>query len=112
MINAINNFYSPSKSFDKFASKYENFINIGLIDRVTACIGEYSATMSSANQSSEQVDVIMDIGENSLINTNNAGASSSAQENTYTEQTISILLSLLSQGCKFSNLMIANILQG
>ena len=76
MVNAINNFLSPSKSFDKFASKYENFINIGLIDRVTACIGEYSATVSSANPSSEAADVIMDVGENSLINTNMAGSNS------------------------------------
>ena len=108
----MNNFISPSKSFDKFASKYENFINIGLIDRVTACIGEYSATVSSANPSSEAADVIMDVGENSLINTNMAGNNSQAQETTYTEQTISVLLSILSHGCKFSHLMIANILQG
>ena len=112
MVNAINNFLSPSKSFDKFASKYENFINIGLIERVTACIGEYSATIASTNQSSAEgaADVNMDGGENSLINTNIEAAISSAQENTYTEQTISVLLSLLSQGCKFSHLLIANIL--
>ena len=55
----------------------------------------------------------MDGGESSLINTNNAGGSASkVHETTYTEQTISVLLSILSQGCKYSNLLIANILQG
>ena len=119
MINAMYNFYSPSKSFDKFASKYENMINIGLIDRITACIGEYSAivqtTRVSAQQSSAQAgaDVEMDGAENSLINTNaQNNPSAGAFETTYTEHTISMILSILSQGCKFSNLLIANILQG
>ena len=52
MINAMYNFYSPSKSFDKFASKYETMINIGLIERLAACIGEYSAVVASRMMSS------------------------------------------------------------
>ena len=107
----MNNFYSPSKSFAKFTAMFENLINIGLIDRVTSCIGEYSATISTMNQNSG-ADMAMDGGESSLINTNVVGGQSSVQETTYTEQTISVLLSILSQGCKFSNLLIANILQG
>ena len=76
MINSMNNFYSPSKSFAKFTEQFEKMLNIGLIDRVTSCIGEYSAAMTSANHISE-IDVVMDGGDSSLINTGGLAGSSS-----------------------------------
>lgn len=79
----MNNFISPSKSFGKFNAQFEKMLNIGLIDRVTSCIGEYSAAINIAKQISE-ADVAMDGGESSLINTGAAGTSS-VQETTYTE---------------------------
>lgn len=116
MISATNNFYSPSKSFDKFTAIYDKMLEIGLIDRITSSVREYLAAISSAAENQEmQVDVVMDGGESSLINTNNnagGGSPSKVHETTYTEQTISVLLSILSQGCKFSNLLIASLLHG
>ena len=52
----------------------------------------------------------MDDGGLSLINTGAQGGESGAT--TYTELTISKLLNLLGEGCKYSNQMIVNILQG
>jgi len=46
----------------------------------------------------------MDGNNSDMINTG------SLKENTYTESTISMLLSILQEGCKYSNNLIANIL--
>ena len=78
----------------------------GLIETINSCLADYSAIVGSLPPGT---DAPMQ-EESSLINT--GGPSGQASETTYTEQTILVLLSILSLGCKFSNLLITNMLNG
>ena len=89
IITSMNNFYSPSKHFAKFTEKFESLINSGLISTVISCLGDYSATILSAQQAADE-DAPME-GENAMISTGGP-TGSLVQEMTYTEQTISVFL--------------------
>ena len=87
-------------------------MNEGLVETATACLSEYAAVVtgaSEAEQNAAQEDAEMHEGENANI-IRTGGPSDQSLEDTYSEQTISHLLSLLSMGCKFSSELIASIL--
>ena len=44
MVHSLNNFYSPTKHFTKFADKLEQIQNSGMIEKILQCIKEYCAT--------------------------------------------------------------------
>lgn len=47
IISSLNNFYSPSKDFEKFSEKFEAIMASGLIEMATSCISDYCTTIKS-----------------------------------------------------------------
>lgn len=85
---------------------FEKIEKTGLFDAVTRCILQYAEAISSAADSQpnpEEDDHPMNDGN--MISTGGP-----RRENTYTEQTIAILLSLLTHACKYSLFIISKIL--
>lgn len=87
-------------------------MNTGLIATVLSVINDYANVKANASptEADGSEDVAMNDGGPAMINTGGPGGDSAAI--TYTELTITKLLTLLGEGCKYSNLLIANILQG
>ena len=104
LVMSINNFYAPSKSFDKCTEIFDRIQASGLTETITNCVGEYAAAIQAENDKEDGADVAM-TDEGNMIDT----GAPSIRESTYTENTISILLSILQEGCKYSNSLIANI---
>ena len=80
-------------------------MNMGLYDTMLQCLADYAAIVNSV--ASESTDVVAG-ADSEMIDTN--GPAASQLENTYSHQTITLLISMLSQGCKHSNPLICKIL--
>ena len=89
ILGSLCNFYSPSTSFNKFTEQYEKMLNMGLYDTMLQCLADYAAIVNSLGEGNE-----MDAGADSeMIDTN--GPAASQLENTYSHQTITLLISML-----------------
>jgi len=107
IINSMNNFFSPTKDNEKYVLKFETVMNTGLTETICSCLSDYAVTSNSNKIShAEDEDEPM---ESFKIET---GAASGTQDLKYTEQTISAMLQILCQGCRFSHLLIAQMLHG
>ena len=91
ILGSLCNFYSPSTSFSKFTEQYEKMMNMGLYDTMLQCLADYAAIVNSV--ASETTDVVAG-ADSEMIDTN--GPAASQLENTYSHQTITLLISMLS----------------
>ena len=98
ILSSLTNFYSPATCFDKFTQQFEKMQNIGLFDTILSCLSDYASIINSDEEPGID-SAMIDTGGSQL-------------ENTYSQQTITLLISMLTQACKYSNALISKILNG
>jgi len=107
IVSSLQNFYSPSKDFAKYASMFEKIINTGMIETITECIREYASVASLAKLCGKE-----DGEGDHPMNGGFISTGGPSKETTYTEMTISLLVGVLLLGCRYSHPMIATLLSG
>ena len=88
---------------------FDQIIDTGLIEAVNTCIREYAQAVSQA-RGADKLDKEGDHQMDGEFVISTGGPKT--LESTYSETTISLLVGVLSLGCRFSQVMVSTILAG